>query len=632
MSELLDRIETPADLKALDTEQLRQVAAEVRELIIEVVSRNRGHLASNLGVVELAVALHRCYDMAEDRLVWDCGHQSYAHKILTGRRAEFHTLRQKDGISGFATHLESPYDCFRFGHTGTSISSALGLAAADKAKGRDRHVVAVIGDGAMASGMAFEALNHAGETGLNLLVILNDNKMSIARSVGAIARYLSKIRSSAPYTDVKKELQSIVGRVPLVRQAVPDLLARLGEGIQSALTPGGVFVELGFHYYGPVDGHDLGGLIETLEDMKRIRGPVLLHLLTEKGHGFTPASDDPTRFHSSKRFEHADGTIQSIEKPGGVSYSKVFGDALCEIAEADSDVVAITAAMPDGTGLTEFAERFPDRFFDVGICEQHAVGLANGISAGGLKPVFAVYSTFLQRAYDQLAHDIALQESSLTVCIDRAGFVGDDGPTHHGLNDIAVCRAMPRFVVMAPKDAPELRRMLRLAVDGDFPAAIRYPKESAMGLDAEGPDPQFRVGEAEVCVEGDDAAIIAYGSIVPRALEAARIVAEEHEASVTVVNARFAAPLDMETIGTVVEGHRAVLLAEEHSVAGGFGSAVQEALCAKGIRSAHVRQAGVPLRPIEHAPREHQLEECGLTAPTMADRLAKLLERAAHGA
>jgi len=627
MGALLDSLTNPSDLRRLRTSQLDELAEEVRQLILEVVARNRGHLASNLGVVELTIALHRCFDFEHDRLIWDCGHQAYAHKILTGRADRFDTLRQKDGLSGFADNSESPFDNFHFGHTGTSISAALGMACADRALGNERRVVAVIGDGAMASGMVFEALNHAGGLDMDLLVVLNDNKMSISRSVGAVARYLSKMRASAPYTDVKQELLGLLNMVPVVGQKVDGLLARVGEGIQSAFTPGGMFVDLGFRYYGPVDGHNIGGLVDTLEDMKRIRGPVLLHVLTEKGHGFHPASQDPTRFHSSKRFELADGTIQSVEESNGTSYSAVFGEALCEAAEKDPTVVAITAAMPDGTGLTSFAERFPDRLFDVGICEQHAVGLAGGLSAGGIRPVFAVYSTFLQRAYDQLSHDVALQSAPVTFCIDRAGLVGDDGPTHHGLNDIAFCRSMRGFVVMAPKDGAELRRMVAMAVAGDFPAAIRYPREIVPDDGVETPAAEFQVGESEVCVQGSDAAIIAYGSIVGRAMEAARTMQEEDGLAVTVVNARFASPLDIDAIGRVVREHRAVLLAEEHSVAGGFGSAVLEALAAEGISAGHVRQVAVPLTPIRHAGREYQLAQCGLDAAGLAERIRSLLAK-----
>ncbi len=625
MSRLLDSINSPADLRPLSPDQLTQLAGEVRELIIDVVSRNGGHLASNLGTVELTLALHRSFDLELDRLIWDCGHQCYAHKILTGRRERFDTLRQEDGVSGFADKAESPFDAFHFGHTATSLSAALGLACADKTLGNDRRVVAVIGDGAMASGMAFEALNHAGELERNLLVVLNDNKMSISRSVGAIARYLSKIRTSAPYAGIKQELHGLLGVVPAIGHSVDGIMGRLREGIQTALTPGGLFVDLGFHYYGPVDGHDLGGLVDTFEHLKRIGGPILLHVLTEKGHGFAPASEDPTGFHSSKRFQMANGTLSNLEESSGTSYSNVFGETLCKLAERDPRIVAITAAMPDGTGLVEFAKRFPGRFYDVGICEQHAVGLANGLSAGGLRPVFAVYSTFLQRAYDQLFHDVSLQGEPVVFCIDRAGLVGNDGATHHGLNDVAYCRIMPGFVVAAPRNAADLRRMLELAVTGDRPTAIRYPRETVPDPEGEGDALEFGIGQAEFLQRGERAAIIAYGVMTQRAMDAARILQEEDGLATTVVNARYAQPLDVEMLLNAVPGHDAVLLVEDHSVAGGFGSAVLEFLAAEGIAAGHVRQAAIPLEFVAPAARDKQLALLELDGPGLTARLRRLL-------
>jgi len=501
------------------------------------------------------------------------------------------------------------------------------MACADKTLGTQRRIVAVIGDGAMASGMAFEALNHAGELGRDFLVVLNDNTMSISRSVGAIARYLSKLRSSTPYTEIKHELHDLLGLVPGVGRRFDGLLARAREGIQSALTPGGLFVELGIHYYGPVNGHDIGELIDTFEQMRRIQGPVLLHVLTEKGHGFGPASEDPTRFHSSRRFEMSNGSLCSEEESVGTSYSQVVGHALCRTARDDRRIAAITAAMPDGTGLAEFAREFPDRFYDVGICEQHAVGLAGGLVRAGMRPVFAVYSTFLQRAYDQMFHDVALQGEPVLFCIDRAGLVGSDGPTHHGLNDIAYCRAMPGFVVMAPKDAAELRRMLALALAGDAPAAVRYPREAIPEDADDGDAPEFGIGQAEVCRQGADAAIIAYGALVGRALGAAHILQETDGLETTVVNARFAQPLDADTIAETVQRCRAVVIAEDHSVAGGFGAAVLEALSERGIGTEHVRLAAVPLDPVAPASRDRQLALLELDAEGLAARVRKLLER-----
>jgi len=624
MTGLLESIDDPTDLRKLNVRQLTQVAAEVRELIIEVVSRNRGHLASNLGTVELTLALHYCFDFRHDRLVWDCGHQCYAHKILTGRRDAFRTLRQEGGISGFADRSESPYDTFSFGHTGTSISAALGIACGQRAGGKGDHVVAVIGDGAIASGMPFEALNHAGELGGNLIVVLNDNTMSISPSVGAVARHLSKLRVSPSYDSIRQEVMDLANRVPVVGPHLDVILARLTEGVQAALTPGGLFVELGFRYFGPMDGHNIPDIVETFRNLKRMRGPILLHMLTEKGHGFRPASQDPTRFHSSKRFEWANGTLHSEEETTGDSYSNVFARALCDLGESDSRIVAITAAMPDGTGLTSFAERFGSRFYDVGICEQHAVGLAAGLSAGSLRPVFAVYSTFLQRAYDQLFHDISLQGEPAVFCIDRAGLVGTDGSTHHGLHDIAYCRALPGFVLMAPATGAELRRMLELALKGDFPAAIRYPREKVPDPAPDGPVPDFEVGRAEVRRRGPDGAIIAYGVMAARASAAARILREEDGLDITVINARFARPLDLDVIAPAVAEHPAVLLVEDHCVAGGFGSAVLEGLAERGVGAGHVRLLGVPCEPVRHASRESQLAAFRLDAGGQAGRLREL--------
>ena len=626
MESLLDSVHSPADLTRLSTAELYQLAGEVRRLIIEVVGRNRGHLASNLGTVELTIALHRAFDFSRDRLIWDCGHQAYAHKIITGRRERFPTLRQEGGISGYADARESPYDTFSFGHTATSISAALGMACADKARGTRRRIVAVIGDGAMASGMPFEALNHAGELGVDLLVVLNDNNMSISRSVGAIPRYLSKLRASVPYTELKQELHDLLALVPILGRRFDGLMARLREGVQSALTPGGLFVDLGFDYYGPVDGHDVGELVGTFDRLKRIKGPLLLHVLTEKGHGFKPAAEDPTRFHSSRRFELANGSLCSEEPPSGYVYSDAFAETLCELARQDERIVAITAAMPDGTGLSRFVEEFPDRFYDVGICEQHAVGLAAGLVRGGMRPVFAVYSTFLQRAYDQLFHDVSLQGLPVVFCIDRAGVVGSDGPTHHGLNDVAYCRAMRGFVVMAPKDAAELRSMMALALAGDFPAAIRYPRETVPDAASEAEPSEVIVGRAEVLRSGRDAAIIAYGALVGRALEAARILAEDG-LDVTVINARFAQPLDADAVAAAVAEHPAVIVAEDHSVVGGLGSAVLEALAERGVAAGHVRLAGVPLAPVAPAGRDRQLSLLELDAPGLAARIRRLTAR-----
>ena len=639
MSKLLDSINSPQDLRPLSMSQLQRLAEETRELIVEVVSTQGGHLSSNLGVVELAIGLHYCFDFLKDRLIWDVGHQAYAHKILTGRRETFRSLRRKGGVSGFADRTESPYDTFSFGHTGTSISAGLGMARAnealaasrseeDDAEGRGRRIVVVIGDGAIASGMPFEALNHAGEVGRNLLIILNDNRMSISPTVGAVARYLSKVRASTPYQDVKRELLDMLSRWRPAREGFDSVFGRASEAIQAALTPGGLFVELGLRYYGPVDGHSLPELVDTLRHMQRIEGPVLLHVLTEKGRGFQPASADPTGFHSSGRFRVEEGeVIAGPQEPAGVvgqiAYSEGMGQALVELAAEDDRVVAITAAMPDGTGLTEFARRYPDRFYDVGICEQHAVGFAGGLAAEGLKPVVCIYSTFLQRAYDQLFHDVALQQAPVVFCVDRAGLVGSDGPSHHGHYDVLYFRCMPGFVVMAPADGQELRSMLRLAVRSGRPCAIRYPRDKMPAARISSPG-EFGLGEADVLRRGQDGAVIAYGAAVQSALAAAEILGREGRA-VTVVNARFAKPLNTDVIFRTVREHRAVLLAEDHALTGGFGAAVLEALAAEGISACHVRLAALPDRFVAHASREEQLADVRLDAPGLAERLRQLM-------
>jgi 1-deoxy-D-xylulose-5-phosphate synthase len=625
MADLLDSINSPADLAPLADDEMAQLASEIRRRIIEVVSCNQGHLASNLGAVELTLALHAEFDFARDKLVWDCGHQTYTHKILTGRRDRFSTLRQEGGITGYADKNECPeWDSFSFGHTATSISTALGLACAREHGADDDWVVAVIGDGAMASGMAFEAMNHAGALDRRLLVVLNDNRMSISRSVGAFAQYFSKLRASTSYTGLRDEIRDLVGRLPVVGETIDSLADRLSGGIQAALTPGGLFVELGFGYYGPINGHRIGQLRDTIRHLKRMKGPVLLHLLTEKGRGFAPAVDDPTRFHSAGRFEWEDDTVSSEEPSSGTSYSSVFGAELCRQATADKRIVAITAAMPGGTGLLDFGEKFRDRLHDVGICEQHATGFAAGLCAGGLRPVFAVYSTFLQRAFDQMFHEVSLQRLPVVFCVDRAGLVGSDGPTHHGLLDIAMGRSLPGFVLMAPSCAADLRRMMQLALAGDSPAMIRYPRESVPDEDEPGAA-TFDMGQAGVLRRGPDGAIIAYGIAAIRASAAAAIMAETDGLEITVVDARFARPLDTSVIFDVVRNSPAVLLAEDHCIAGGFGSEVLEQLVAAGMDTRHVRQVGVPREFILHAAREVQLSNCGLDAEGLAERLRGLL-------
>lgn len=626
MAGLLESINGPEDLRRLSPHQLPGLAREVREMILRVVAEHPGHLASNLGVVELTIALHYVFDFLRDRLIWDVGHQSYAHKILTGRRDRFHTLREQGGISGFADRRESPYDPFTFGHTGTSLSTALGLVCGDALTLKRRRVVAVIGDGAIASGMPFEALNHGGELRRDLLVILNDNKMSISKSVGGVSKYLSKIRSSRPYTDIRHEAAELLSKIPLVGGRIEEVLGHIGEGLQTALTPGGVFVELGWNYYGPIAGHDLHELVSTLRSLAEIEGPVLLHVVTEKGHGCPAACDDPTAYHSSKPYEYRNGTIRSRpSSPSRPSFTQVFSDALVELAEEDSRVVALTAAMPDGTGTRAFGDRWPNRYFDVGICEQHGVGLACGLAAAGMRPVVAVYSTFLQRAVDQLFHEIALQGVPVVFCLDRAGLVGNDGVSHHGLYDIAYMRFLPGFTLLAPRDGTELRMMLRWAVASDGAAAIRYPRADVTDEPGDGSGrPPIESGRAEKLVEGSGAAVLAYGVTCTEALEAARILSERGVAP-TVVNARFAKPVDLDMLGSLLETHDIVVTLEDHALAGGFGSAVLEAAAQAGLDASRLRPIGVPDRFIDHAPRAAQYDEVGLSAAKIAASVAEWL-------
>ncbi len=616
MTRLLNKINGPEDLKRLPVEELPKLAEEIRETIIEVVSKNPGHLSSNLGVVELTVALHYCFDFKVDRLTWDVGHQCYVHKLLTGRRDAFQTLRQHRGLSGFPDRKESPlYDPFTCGHSGNALSSSLGLSCGDTILGRRRKIVVVVGDGGIGAGMSLEALNHAGDLNKDILVVLNDNKLAISETVGAFSKYFTQLRTSPLYTDLKKEVHHILKILPVLGRPVENVLEHLVEAIRRGMTPGQIFADLGFHYYGPVDGHNISLLISTLNRIKYLSGPVLLHTITEKGRGFEPASQNPTQFHSAPAFKLCNGKMVETSKAKKTSYTKVFGQTLVELAETNPKIVAITAAMPDGTGLTAFKEKFPKRYFDVGICEQHAVGLANGLVYAGLKPVAAIYSTFLQRAYDQVFHDVCLQErdNAVVFCMDRAGLVGNDGPTHHGVFDIAYLRHLPGIVLMAPKDGRELKQMLKLAVESNRPAAIRYPKDNIPDEDMDLPSSPVSIGEAEVLKEGTEGAILAYGAMVYPAYTAAEKLSSEG-IEVAVINARFAKPLDKTMILEAVREHPLVLTVEDHALAGGFGSAVLEMVSEEGGDASKIRRLGIPDRFIEQGPREILLGGLGLDA------------------
>lgn len=616
MTRLIDSINSPEDLKRLPIEKLPYLAEEIRETIIEVVSKNPGHLSSNLGVVELTIALHYCFNFKVDRLTWDVGHQCYVHKLLTGRREAFQNLRQYKGLSGFPDRKESPlYDPFTCGHSGNALSSSLGLSCGDAIQGKKRKIVVVVGDGGIVAGMSLEALNHAGDLKKDILVVLNDNKLAISETVGAFSKYFTQLRTFPLYTDLKREVHHILKILPILGRPVENVLEHLLEAIKRGMTPGQIFADLGFHYYGPVDGHNIPLLINTLNRIKHLSGPVLLHTITEKGRGFEPASKNPTQFHSAGAFQLCNGKMVETSKAKKTSYTKVFGQTLVELAQENPKLVAITAAMPDGTGLTYFREKFPERYFDVGICEQHAVGLANGLVYTGLKPVVAIYSTFLQRAYDQVFHDVCLQErdNAVVFCMDRGGLVGNDGPTHHGVFDIAYLRHLPNIIVMAPKDGRELRQMLRLAIECDRPTAIRYPKDTIPDEDMDLPGGSFSIGEAEVLKEGSEGAILAYGAMVyPAYVAAERLRAEGIEAAV--INARFAKPLDKAVILEVLSENPFILTVEDHALAGGFGSAVLEMVCEEGGDTRKIRRMGIPDRFVEQGPRETLLGGLGLDA------------------
>ncbi|OQZ04506.1 MAG: 1-deoxy-D-xylulose-5-phosphate synthase [Candidatus Brocadia sp. UTAMX1] len=625
MSKLLDSVEYPEDLKKLKLEELPKLAAEIRELIVNVVSKNPGHLSSNLGVVELTMALHYCFDFKKDRLVWDVGHQAYVHKILTGRKTKFPTLRQYNGLSGFPDKNESEYDPFTCGHSGDAISSALGMSCASAILGEKKSIVAIVGDGAIGAGMSLEALNHAGYLKKNLLVVLNDNEMSISNTVGAFSKYLNKIRTAPIYMDIRKEVHNLLKVFPVLGKPVEKTMEHIVELIQGGGVPGQIFKDLGFNYFGPIDGHDFRILTDTLNNIKHLEGPVLLHVITEKGRGFEPAYQNPAQYHSAGKFEMCNGKIKEISSDSKkIAYTKVFGNTLVELAKIDPKVVGITAAMPDGTGIVSFGKKFPDRFYDVGICEQHAVGLANGLSAGGLKPVVAIYSTFLQRAYDQVFHDICLQRHSVVFVLDRAGIVGNDGPTHNGIFDIAYLRNLPEIILMAPKDGDELKSMLKIALESGKPAAIRYPKEDIPEEKLSPHYKKFEIGKAEVLREGSDGVLLAYGAMVYRCMQAAEKL-NKKGIDVTVVNARFAKPLDKELILRLVRNNKLILTVEDHALMGGFGSAVLELVSDAGENLNKIMRAGIPDRFMEHGPRNLILKNIGLDEDGIAGRFIAML-------
>ncbi len=631
MYEILSRVNHPSDIKGLSTADLERLAAEIRQEIMEVVNRNGGHLASNLGSVEITLALHRVFDFPRDRLVWDVSHQTYPHKLITGRRDRFSTLRTYGGISGFSNKRESIFDLFDAGHAGTACSMGLGVAAGDHLMGRRQKTVVVVGDAAIAAGMAFEALNHAGDLKRDFLVILNDNRMSIDRSVGAFSKYLNRIRTKPIYQDLKKDMHDILARIPMVGKRMEEALEHLREAFKHSLVPGLLFQELGFNYYGPVDGHNLESLTRTLEDLRKIDAPVLLHILTVKGHGYAPASQDPIKYHAPKNFKVDPKEQKSVPKQAPAkkapTYTEAFREIIHEAARKDRRIAAVTAAMSGGTGLTDFALEFPERYYDVGIAEQHGCGFSSGLAYAGLRPVFAVYSTFLQRCYDQFVHDVCIQENSVIFALDRAGLVGEDGWTHHGVFDIPFLRCIPGVILMSPRDGEELRRMFSLAIaQTGRPVAIRYPKASLPDLPA-AEDPEIALGRGEILIEGEGVALFAYGSMVDEAYRAASVL-RGRGIEPTVVNARFAKPLDADLLRRLSQDHHTLVTLEEGVLAGGFGGAVLEEVAQHGLRFPRVLRLGVPDRFITFGSRAQLLRECGLDAAGIAESVEALLERA----
>jgi len=594
--QFLNRIDSPADLKKVARADLPRVAEELRDYMITTVSKVGGHLASSLGAVELTLALHYTFDAPADKIVWDVGHQAYGHKIITGRRDRFPTLRQYGGISGFPVRDESPYDAFNVAHACTSISAAVGMCTARDLAGRDNYVVAVIGDAGLTGGVGLEGMNHAGHIKPKMMVILNDNEMSISPNVGAIAGYLNRIVKGQAYQRVRDEIEQLITSVPKVGQRLFRLTRQWVDAIKGLILPGMVFEELGFEYVGPLNGHSLDTLLDTLNKYKDHDGPVLLHVVTRKGKGYAQAEELPTKYHGVTAFDISTGAF--VKAPASApSYTSVFGSAMCELAERDPRVVAITAAMTEGTGLNEFAARFPRRFFDVGIAEQHAVTFAAGLACEGLRPVAAIYSTFLQRAYDQVIHDVCLMNLPVTFALDRAGIVGADGPTHNGLYDLAYLAAAPNMTVMAPKDENELRHMMLTAVEHGAPIAVRYPRGNGVGAERE-PARKLEIGRAEILREGSDGAILALGSMVYPCLEAAARLAQEG-LSLTVINARFVKPLDEELIACLASEKPFLVTAEEGTLAGGFGALVAALLADRRIPVAQLR-IGVPDRIVPH--------------------------------
>jgi 1-deoxy-D-xylulose-5-phosphate synthase len=621
---LLDSIQTPADVRKLDRQQLPQLAEEIRHRIIEVVSKVGGHFGGNLGIVELTLALHYVFQTPRDQIVFDTGHQSYPHKLITGRREEFHTIRQHNGISGFCKREESEYDVFNAGHASTSISAALGIAVARDLRAENYRVVAIIGDGALSGGLALEGLNQAGHLKRKLMIVLNDNDMSISTNVGAMSGYLNSIIKGQRYNQAKDLAKGVMDRVPLIGGKLHGLAHDMEQVLKNMVVPGTLFEELGFKYLGPYDGHDLQLLIDLFEANKDYNGPLLIHVITKKGKGYVPAENKPIWSHGVTPFEIESGEVWKSDKPAPPSYTAVFAETLTELARRDPKIVAVTAAMPEGTGLDKFGKTFPERMFDVGIAEEHAVTFSGGMATQGMKPVAAIYSTFLQRAFDQVFHDVAIMDLPVVFALDRAGIAGQDGPTHHGIYDMAYLRVFPNMVCMAPKDENELRHMLKTAFETGHPTSLRYPRGNGVGVPMDAELQSLPIGKGEVLREGSAATIFAIGAEVWPAVRAAEILAKEG-IEVAVINGRFIKPLDEELIARYATPGSVVVTVEEGSLAGGFGSAIMEHLEQRGIENVRFLRLGIPDEYVHHGAQDVLRAQYDLHAEGIAKRVREFL-------
>jgi 1-deoxy-D-xylulose-5-phosphate synthase len=623
MYQLLNTINSPCDLKKLKEDELPVLAAEIREFLIETVAKTGGHLASNLGCVELTLALHYCFDSPSDKIIWDVGHQAYTHKILTGRREAFSTQRQYHGLSGFPKRSESPHDAFGTGHASTSISAGLGMAVASSLKAEENKVIAVIGDGALTGGIAFEALNQAGHLQKNFIVVLNDNEMSISENVGAFSAFISRKLTGNYFRELKKEMQGLLKNIPAIGNNILHFAKRAENSLKGFLTPGVLFAALEFEYIGPIQGHDLAQLIEVFKNSRKVEGPILIHVMTKKAKGYPPAEANPAVFHGVGSYDVKTGKVSGVTG-AAKSYTAIFGETMVKLAEEDPKLLAITAAMPDGTGLSPFAKSFPDRFFDVGIAEQHALTFAAGLAIEGFRPVAAIYSTFAQRAYDQIFHDICLQKLPVTLALDRAGLVGDDGPTHHGVFDLSYLRHLPGMTIMAPKDENELQHMMKTAIYSDRPTAVRYPRGRGYGVIMDPSPFALDIGKGELLEEGEDLAVIAIGSTVYPSLEAAKLLRRKGIRA-TIINARFVKPLDRDLIiGEALRtGH--LVSIEENALQGGFGSAILELLEKEGITGVKVKRLGIPDHFIEHGSQGQLRQDLGLDGAGIADAIESFL-------